>query len=204
MELSGGAAARRHLIILVRFPVLGAGKTRLARGIGAAGAVRFQRIRLRHLLARLARDPRWTTWIAATPDFSGPWPGHVRLLYQGRGDLGDRLSRMARAVPNGDVVMIGSDIPGIRAGDVAAAFEALGGSTAVFGPAPDGGYWLVGLKGAPRRTIPFGGVRWSCEHTLADTVRNLGRAPVAYLRTIQDIDEAADLTADPKWTQLIR
>lgn len=201
--LNGASAARRHLVIYMRFPVMGAGKRRLARGIGAAGAVRFQRIRVRHLLTGIARDPRWTTWIAATPDFSGPWPSGVRVLYQGHGDLGQRMTRMARAMPQGDVVMIGSDIPGILAYDVASAFQSLGTADAVFGPAPDGGYWLVGLKGTPRRAIPFSGVRWSSAHTLADTVQNLMGARIARLRTIQDVDEAADLAAAPDWQRLI-
>lgn len=203
MDLSAGEARRRHLIVFARFPVMGGGKRRLARGIGLTGAVHFQRVRVRHLLAGLARDPRWTTWIAATPDHSGPWPSHVRVVYQGRGDLGARMARMARAMPPGDIVMIGSDIPGILAGDISNAFGALGSYDAVFGPAPDGGYWLIGLKGSPRRELPFDGVRWSSAHTLADTVRNLRGAKIKTLRTVQDIDEAPDLATEPGWQRLV-
>lgn len=191
----------RHLVIFMRFPVAGGGKRRLARGIGISGAVKFQRVRVRHLLTGLARDPRWTTWIAATPDGSGPWPSHVRVLYQGRGDLGQRMTRIARAIPTGDVVMIGSDIPGIRADDIADAFDALGRSRAVFGPATDGGYWLVGLAGRPFRKIPFHNVRWSSADTLTDTRANLSRDTVALLRAIDDVDEAADLAAEPRWAR---
>ncbi|MDZ4842157.1 MAG: TIGR04282 family arsenosugar biosynthesis glycosyltransferase [Hyphomicrobium aestuarii] len=209
---NGALAARRHLIIFARFPVAGGGKRRLARGIGAAQAVRFQRIRVAHLIATFARDPRWSTTFAVTPDFSGPWyPGNlglrasaVRHLYQGRGDLGSRMARAADLMPPGDVVIIGSDIPGIGRSDVADAFDALGRADAVFGPAPDGGYWLVGLKGTPRRRSPFDGVRWSSAHTLDDTIANLGSARIALLRTIQDIDEPADLAAAPDWPRLIR
>jgi hypothetical protein len=203
-----GPRAGRHLVIFMRFPVAGGGKRRLARGIGTAGAVRFQRVRVRHLLTGLARDPRWTTWIAATPDGSGPWPSHVRLLYQGRGDLGDRLARVARRLPVGDVVMIGSDIPGISAADVADAFARLGAARAVFGPASDGGYWLVGLAGRPCRTSPFARVRWSSADTLADTIANVRgasahRARVALLRALDDVDEAADLAACRSWARRI-
>lgn len=209
---NGAPMGRRHLVIFARFPVAGGGKRRLARGIGVAQAVRFQRVRVQHLIAAFAHDPRWSTTFAVTPDFSGPWyPGNlglrasaVRHLYQGRGDLGSRMARAADRMPPGDVVIIGSDIPGIRPCDVADAFDALGRADAVFGRAPDGGYWLVGLTGAPRRRSPFDGVRWSSAHTREDTIANLGRARITFLRTIQDIDEPADLATAPDWPRLIR
>ena len=64
----------------------------------------------------------------------------------------------------------------------------------MFGPAPDGGYWLVGLK----RTgaVPAGfldGVRWSSEHALADSIATLGPARIARVDTLRDVDTAADL-----------
>lgn len=44
-------------------------------------------------------------------------------------------------------LLIGSDIPLISGGDLAAAWRALDGHDTVLGPGEDGGYWLVGLKG---------------------------------------------------------
>jgi len=71
------------------------------------------------------------------------------------------------------------------------AFHALGKSDAVFGPAIDGGYWLVGL--APIRPArPFANVRWSTSHTLSDTLANFTNRHVAFLRTLADVDTAAD------------
>jgi hypothetical protein len=90
---------------------------------------------------------------------------------------------------------VGSDIPGVRAADVAAAFRALDGrADAVFGPAEDGGYWLVGL-GPRRPRDPFRGVRWSGPHALADTLANCRGRRVALLRRLRDVDDAADLAA---------
>jgi glycosyltransferase A (GT-A) superfamily protein (DUF2064 family) len=98
------------------------------------------------------------------------------------------LSRHRRAV------LVGSDIPGLGAEDIAAAFRALGRAEAVFGPAEDGGYWLVGL--GPRRPArPFAGVRWSTEHALADTLANFRGRRVVLLRRLRDVDTAADLAA---------
>ncbi len=58
------------------------------------------------------------------------------------------LASAWRATP-GPVVIIGADIPEITPDHIGRAFAALGRSDAVFGPAADGGYWLVGLKRRP-------------------------------------------------------
>jgi uncharacterized protein len=194
---------QRHLVIFTRAPKAGAGKRRLAASIGDVRAVQFQRIRLQTLLHRLARDPRWATWLAVTPDHSGTWPHHVRRRGQGRGDLGQRMGRIMTDWPRGPVVIIGTDIPGVAANDIAAAFKALGGNEAVFGPATDGGYWLVGFRRTPRVPRPFGGIRWSTEHTLTDTIRNLGVAKIGTVRTHDDIDTTSDLAKYPNWNRLI-
>ena len=74
---------------------------------------------------------------------------------------------MLRAAP-GAACVIGADIPGINRKELARAFTALGNHDAVFGPAPDGGYWRVRLK-HPRRAPPrpVDGVRWSAPHAPA-------------------------------------
>lgn len=138
-----------------------------------------------------------------TPDRSGPWPPHVRAIGQGRGDLGQRLAHVVRSLPRGPVVIIGTDIPGIGAPHIASAFDALTGHDAVFGPAPDGGYWLVGLRRVPRVRLPFAPVRWSSEHALADTVRNLGEARVASLDVLEDVDDGAALRRLGHWARVI-
>jgi uncharacterized protein len=194
---------QRHLVIFARFPMAGAGKRRLATTIGTARAVHFQRVRLQTLIHRLSRDPRWITWLAVTPDRSGPWPRHIQRRPQGRGDLGQRMGRIMTDWPRGPVVVIGTDIPGVAAGDIAAAFKALGDNDAVFGPAKDGGYWLVGFKRTPRVPNPFAAVRWSTEHALSDTRRNLAAARIATVRTLDDIDTAADLARHSSWNRLI-
>ena len=144
--------ARPHLVIFARFPQAGVGKRRLAGGVGETASIRFQRVRLRVLVARLAQDPRWRTWLAVTPDRSGPWPTGVEVIAQGRGDLGLRMSRVFKTLPRGRAIIVGADIPGITADEIARVFHRLKGNDAVFGPADDGGYWLVGLKRACHRS----------------------------------------------------
>ncbi|WP_237217525.1 TIGR04282 family arsenosugar biosynthesis glycosyltransferase, partial [Falsiroseomonas oryziterrae] len=138
-----------------------------------------------------ARDRRWRTVLAVTPDHaSSRWPRDVPRRAQGRGDLG---ARMARALGwHRRAVLVGSDIPHLARSDLANAFRALGRADAVFGPSEDGGYWLVGF--GPRRPAkPFARVRWSSEHALADTLANFAGRRTALLRTLRDVDTAADL-----------
>lgn len=190
------------VIVFARAPRLGAVKRRLARGIGAMGALRFYRAQLAAVTRALADDPRWRLLLAATPDRAARpgrcWPRSRRcpaVVRQGGGDLGARLDRATRGRRH-RVVVVGSDIPGIARTDIAAAFRALGRADAVFGPAEDGGYWLVGLGPPQRRpSRPFAGVRWSTEHALADTIANFAGRRIALLRRLRDVDTAEDLAA---------
>ena len=59
------------------------------------------------------------------------------------------MRRPPLGLPPGPVVVIGSDIPGITARHIAEAFRLLGRHAFVFGPARDGGYWLVGARRRP-------------------------------------------------------
>jgi hypothetical protein len=119
----------------------------------------------------------------------------VLRIGQGGGDIGERMRRACQRFRRGKVAIIGCDIPDAGVADVRAAFHALGRADAVFGPATDGGYWLVGL-GLRRPAHPFANARWSTEHALADTLVNFRARRVAFLRTLSDVDTADD------WRQL--
>ncbi|MGB1208123.1 MAG: TIGR04282 family arsenosugar biosynthesis glycosyltransferase, partial [Paracoccaceae bacterium] len=122
------------------------------------------------------------------------WPGDLWRIPQGAGDLGARMRRAMDGLPPGPVVLIGSDIPDVRPAHIAQAFAALGGRDLVFGPAPDGGFWLVGHS--RRRPAPWGfmrGVRWSSRHALADTQATWPGAKTAQVAALRDVDTAVDL-----------
>jgi glycosyltransferase A (GT-A) superfamily protein (DUF2064 family) len=183
----------RHLVIFARRPAYGVGKRRLAAEIGDLAAWRFQRFTLAALLRELAADHRWTTWLAVTPDRPTGWVRDARVIAQGQGDLGRRLIELMRRLPAGAVVVVGSDSPQVTRQDVATAFHRLGPCDAAFGPAVDGGFWLVGVSRRGRRRPPFRAVRWSTAHALADTLDNLRGRPVGFLRCLEDVDDAASL-----------
>lgn len=186
---------RDTVIVFARAPRLGAVKRRLARDIGDRVALRFYAATLTRLLRALAQDRRFRTVVALTPDRARvSLPARVGRIPQGHGGLGERMHRACVRYQRRRVVIIGSDIPHATAGDVARAFQALGRTQAVFGPAEDGGYWLVGL--GPRRPArPFGAVRWSSPHALADTEANFSAHRVARLRMLRDVDTVNDLRA---------
>lgn len=187
-----------QLVVMAKAPVAGTVKTRLAGTIGTGEATGFYRAMTASAVRRLTRTRRWKSWLAVSPDrcVTEPfWPEGIDVVAQGTGNLGDRMGRLFDGLPPGPVVIIGTDIPDITPADIADAFRALGGSDAVLGPAPDGGYWLIGLKRTPRVLKPFPGVRWSSSHALADTLANLEGFRVALLRELDDIDTADEYRA---------
>ncbi len=186
---------RGHLVLFVRAPQLGRGKRRLAKEIGDLDAVRFERLMIALLLRRLAGDRRWTLRIAITPDrarrHARHWRAGVAVFGQGPGDLGRRMRRALAACPPGPAVLVGSDIPGLAGRHVAAAFRLLGARDPVFGPAADGGFWLVGLRRREQLCSLFEGVRWSGPHALADSLAGLPhRTAVGFAETLEDVDDA--------------
>jgi rSAM/selenodomain-associated transferase 1 len=178
---------------MVKEPRPGRVKTRLGRDIGMTAAAWWFRHQVAGLLRHVA-DPRWDVVLAVSPDREGMlsrvWPPQYPRIPQGPGDLGTRMTRALSL--HGPVCVIGADIPGIKRHHIARAFAQLGSYELVFGPAPDGGYWLVGVKHDPPCTL-FAKVRWSTEHALADTLASVPGRRVSLVDTLRDVDTADDL-----------
>lgn len=191
---------KRHLVIFARAPQAGRVKRRLGKEIGVMEAARFYRRILDAQIRRMMRDPRWTVWLFITPDTALRHPAwHLvpisRRKPQRQGDLGRRMKLPFDTLPPGPVVLVGSDIPAMRASHIARAFGLLGQHDLVFGPARDGGFWLFGarrLKPLPRSL--FADVRWSTPTALADTLAGLPRhVTTALADTLDDVDDDASL-----------
>ncbi|MEM8647481.1 MAG: TIGR04282 family arsenosugar biosynthesis glycosyltransferase [Pseudomonadota bacterium] len=191
-----------HLVVMAKAPEAGRVKTRLAREVGAVEATRVYRTILSGTLRRLAPDPRWRTWVSAAPDraaYGSIWPASVSVVPQGGGNLGNRMQCVFDRMPPGPVIIIGSDIPNIRPQDIAEGFKALGHHDAVIGPAPDGGYWMVGQRRRPKVLSMFADVRWSGPHAMSDTLANLKGVKVALAAQKADLDTRDDYLA---WRKL--
>lgn len=188
----------RTLVIFVKAPVAGRAKTRLAIGVGSGRAAAIYRRLSANTIAHAAGG-EWRTVLAVDPiaalsGYETLWPPRLPRIAQGRGDLGRRIRRVFDQVGAGPAIIIGSDAPDLRARHIRAAFKALEGADAVFGPAPDGGYWLIGLARRRGRAPEFKGVRWSSEHALEDTANSLPSSfRVRRLDMLCDIDTSADL-----------
>ena len=182
------------LYIFAKRPGMDASKTRLARDIGPTHAHRLYQSMMSQVIRNVS-DPRWNTTLFVTPaEALGTVPAWDRLPQrpQPRGSLSPRLADVFSG-PKRPVIVIGTDCPQVRASDIAKALEALRKAPFVFGPASDGGFWLMGAV-APLRAHVFDKVRWSSEHTLSDLQANL-KGEVKRLRTLTDVDDAEGLAA---------
>ena len=119
------------------------------------------------------------------PDWNG-----MAQIPQVSGSLSPRLAQVFAR--KGPTIVIGTDSPQITRQDIAQGFKALKQHAVVFGPASDGGFWLMGANG-PVKPAKFDGVRWSTEHTLLDIADQFD--DVAVLRTLTDIDDVKALQA---------
>jgi rSAM/selenodomain-associated transferase 1 len=179
------------LVIFARAPRLGGVKRRLAAGIGRRAALDFHRTNTESLILRLGRDRRWRTKLAVTSE-AWRWPPHIARIIQRGPDLGVRMANAMADASLGPVILVGSDIPGITPQEISRAFHALATADAVFGPARDGGYWLVGMRDRALLRRLFRHVRWSTEHALSDTIANLPpNRRHAIVDMLEDVDDAA-------------
>ena len=118
-------------------------------------------------------------------------PG-LTAVEQGEGDLGLRMARCLDRFAPRPRLLFGADIPAIDAGVAERSFDLLKQSDLLFGPAEDGGFWLVGQRGPERCSGLFDGVPWSSPETLAATLRNVPRhRRVAFAETLADVDDGA-------------
>ncbi|WP_435100500.1 TIGR04282 family arsenosugar biosynthesis glycosyltransferase [Arhodomonas sp. AD133] len=175
--MSAGRPLR--LIVFAKPPLRGHVKTRLARRIGHRAATSVYRVLLADTLMRLSLVPVASLELCASgrrhPSlWSLARRAGAEYRLQGHGDLGQRMQRAtARALSDGfSPVIVGADCAGVSAVHVGAAFDALDdGADAVFAPADDGGYALIGLS----RPLPglFHRMPWGMPAVMARTRRRL-------------------------------
>jgi uncharacterized protein len=191
------------LLVFLKYPTPGQVKTRLAEAIGTEEAARLYRQWILLVLIKLqplrgdvrligyfdgAALEKFAEWRSLADDW---WP-------QPTNDLGSRLEagfQGAFAAAAQCCIAVGTDCLELEVSDVTAAVQALRQHHAVFGPAQDGGYYLVGS----RSFLPgfFHGIRWSSRQTLQDHLRRCAESgwAVDLLPCRRDIDSYEDLLA---------
>jgi hypothetical protein len=119
----------------------------------------------------------------------------VILCKQSGAELGERMHNAFEhaLVRYGRALLIGSDIPAIDADYLRGAAGSLDDVPAVFGPAEDGGYVLVGMKQAAREI--FRDIEWGSSRVMAQTRERLRQSGWmwAEMPMLWDLDLPEDL-----------
>ena len=188
------------LIVFVKNIKLGKVKTRLAKTIGDENAFEIYKA-----LVEITEKATQNLSVDIRIYFSdvivnSKWQDSKKYVQVG-GDLG---ARMKNAFKTGfedgyqRIVLIGSDLPTISDKIITNAFKELGENSLVFGPAEDGGYYLIGLTKL-HGTI-FTNKPWSKENLLKITLAELqsNKINVSLIETLNDIDTFEDLKQFPE------
>lgn len=193
------------VLVMAKAPRPGAVKTRLEPLLGPAGCAALQ-------AALIGVAGRWAAaaapggaYLAYGPDgageaeLSGLVPDGVRLFRDGEGDLGDRLAHAtARVLAErpGPLAVVGTDMPLLAGAHARAAEDALERADVCFGPALDGGYWLIGLS-RPCPQIFALGEAWGGPQVLSRSLALAASAGMAtaLLGSERDLDDEADARA---------
>jgi len=202
------ATQSQRLIVFTRYPDPGETKTRLIPALGAEGAATLQRRMTEHCVRQAHRYGSAELnvhFTGAGSDAMREWLGaSIHYTEQASGDLGDRMAAAFAQAFDDEIeraIIIGIDSPDIGPETHEAAFRALRSHDVVFGPATDGGYYLVGMRrsAAPRAlTELFENIDWGTEHVLEQSesrANQLGLS-VSFLAPLDDVDREEDL---PTW-----
>jgi rSAM/selenodomain-associated transferase 1 len=192
-----------QVIVIAKEPLPGRVKTRLTPPFSPAEAALLAEAALTDTLAAVAAAPV-TRRVLALEGAAGDWlPAGFDVIPQRGGGLDERLAAAFADTHAGaplPMVLIGMDTPQVTPELLTDAVATLteGDADAVFGPAADGGFWLLGLR-RPDRSL-LAGVPMSRPDTGR---RQLGRLTEAGLRVammpeLTDVDTAAEaeLVAD--------
>lgn len=202
-----------QIAVMAKAPVPGYAKTRLAPALGEAGAAALAARLLDHALAQAAAAAPGRVTLWAAPDASHPAFAQALLRHglrpavQRGHDLGARMAAVfddGWARHDAPLLLTGTDSPSLDAAMLHRAATELQAHDAVFVPALDGGYALVGLRCRQPGLLStlFDGMRWSTPRVMAETRARLaaGGWRHAELPPVADIDEPADLAhLPPDW-----
>jgi hypothetical protein len=194
------ATNQASIAIFAKAPIAGFVKTRLIPAIGAEGAARLQtKLIVRTIETALAAEiGPVSLW--CTPDrqhelFRSVAETHDIEIHEQTGvDLRMRMLRAFETLTlRHPTILIGTDCPALKANHLRDCIDALGhGADAVFVPAEDGGYVLVGM----RKPIPdlFAGIPWGTDRVMAETRLRAAQfnVRIAEPATLWDLDTAAD------------
>ena len=185
------------VIVFVKNIKLGKVKTRLAKTIGnqAAFDIYSELVKItENTIHDLNIDKRiyFSETVVETQ-----WNGLYKAVQKGN-DLGERMKNaFSKGFEDGykRIVLIGSDLPDIEVKHIKNGLSVLKENNMVFGPAEDGGYYLIGMS--KMNESVFNNKPWSQSNLLEETLNELKANNVTFstLETLNDIDTIEDLEA---------
>jgi len=197
-----GRNERSEHVLVVKYPVRGAVKCRLAAGVGSRHATELYRLFVLDILGAFRRASLSPIVCHHPPGAAGAfrrWLGPRQRLLAQRG--GDHPGRMMHAFEDlfaagaDRVVMFVSDVPDLSSCLIGMAGRALERADAVLGPSGDGGYYVIGFRRGAFVPGAFTGVPWSSERTFRETARRIREAGwrLRVLPPCNDVDKRGDL-----------
>lgn len=189
--------SKELVIIFVKNIKLGKVKTRLAKTIGNQGAFNVYQ-ELVTVTEKATRNITADIQIYFSESIDETkWLGAPKTIQKGE-YLGERMKNaFIKGFEDGykRIVLIGSDLPDIDAEHIEDGLKALLKNDATFGPAIDGGYYLIGLN--KLQEFVFDNKPWSASNLLDVTLEELKRNNISYtlLEPLNDIDTFEDLIA---------
>lgn len=189
--------SKELVIVFVKNIKLGKVKTRLAKTIGDQGAfeVYSNLVKVTEMATKDLSVDKRIYFSDATVDTI--WKNDYKTIQHGV-DLGERMKNaFKKGFEDGyeRIILIGSDLPDITGNHINKGLEALKQNEVSFGPAEDGGYYLIGLS--KMHNFVFDNKPWSKTHLLEETLSELKENGVTFttLVTLNDIDTYDDLVA---------
>ncbi|MCB0728072.1 MAG: TIGR04282 family arsenosugar biosynthesis glycosyltransferase [Ignavibacteriae bacterium] len=187
---------KNALIIFARNPELGKVKNRLAKTIGKEKALEIYNKLLSNVYAE-TKDLKCNKYLFLTERTdNGLFDDTYIQKIQSGSDLGSKMNNAIKSVlkeGNENILLIGTDVPGLSSEIINEAFKKLLEFDIVIGPARDGGYYLIGMKESLSQI--FENMKWSNEQVLSNTIERIGLLNKSYylLEELADVDMEEDL-----------
>ena len=175
--------SKNLIIILTKNPELGKGKSRLAATVGKENALVVFKELIKHT-AFITQELECDKWVLFS-DYLGDNDYFEDSIYtkglQEGNDLGERMRNAfvkATDMSYDKVMMIGSDCYQLTKSELEKGFKILDSNDFVFGPAEDGGYYLIGTT--TTFTKVFDNKTWSTKTVLYEAIRDVENADLSF------------------------
>ena len=184
---------------MLKIPVVGQVKTRLATQIGKEDATKLYRCFIHDTFSRISLLSNIDIIVAYTPQnligrAKRLAPSGAIIIPQKGRDLGERLHNIFShlfSIGYKKIAIIGADSPDLPIEYIEKSFLLLKGKTGlVLGPSEDGGYYLIAMSRGDHREI-FKDIPWSTDAVFKETVEKAKKAGLesAILPKWYDVDE---------------